>query len=199
MVESILIGAGVSLLSNLFSGESEQEKAIKAINAKINSVKGFSSEDMVRRSRIIENAGNTSVMSAANNFAIRGGDRQGLVTAGLSGILPQVSSAIAEQRIKDEDFNKNLPFLQAQAMMGTVPYTDADTPQSDFLSSVGLGLNVAGVADQIFTGFNLDDALQGIGIGKTNPSNKDIFLDNEFDIFNQDLDRFDFNPNVFEG
>lgn len=157
---SMGIGIGVSLLSNLFSGESEQEKAIKAINAKINSVKAFSSEDMVRRSKIISNAGNTSIMSAANDFAIKGGSKQNFVQTGVSRMLPQVASMIASQRIKDEDYNQNLPLMQAQAMAGMVPMMDQDTAQSDFLTTMGTGLKMSGVADELFEGWGLDQEFE---------------------------------------
>jgi hypothetical protein len=173
------IGFGVSLLSNLFSGESEQEKAVKAINAKINSIKAYSSEDMVRRSKLISNAGNTAIMSTANDFAIKGGSKQNFVQAGVSRMLPHMAELVAKQRIKDEDYNQNLPLLQAQAMTGTLPYESKDSDQSNFLSTIGLGLKFAGVADQMFQGFNFDSLL-GNEAGSSDDASPDNDGTNEY-------------------
>ena len=134
------IGLGTGLLSMLFSGESEQSKAMKDLIAKIKQVQGYSRTEIEQSANQYDKAGRTAIMQTANDTAVGAIGRQNAQNAMVARMVPTVAMMGANRRANMEDYNKNLEVEKLQMEGQAIQGLSQDTPQQNFLTTVGLGI-----------------------------------------------------------
>lgn len=141
------VGAGVGLLTGLvgglFSDESEQTKAVRDLMQRLKQIQGYTRAEIERSASSFDRAGTTAIASAANNYAIGARGKQNFTSAAVARMLPQVSMLGAQRRAQMEDYNEQLEFKKIQGEASLVGGLDSDSPQDDFLTTMGLAIQGA--------------------------------------------------------
>ena len=161
------IGLGTGLLSMLFSGESEQSKAMKDLIAKIKQVQGYSRAEIDNSASQYDKAGQSAIMQTANDIAIGAVGRQNAQNAMVARMVPTVAMMGANRRANMEDYNKNLEIQKLQMEGQAIQGLSQDTPQQNFLTTVGLGIKGFQLGTQVD---DLNRANEPISNGYTVPT-----------------------------
>lgn len=151
LATAIGTGTGVltGLASQLFSGESEQDKALKDIIARIKGLQGYSEQEMERSVSDFSKAGNVSVLSLANTLAYSGSKRQNLLNTATANLVPQVAFEGIKQKYNMLAYNKGLEQNKLSMELSAIQGLDDSTAQEDFFATLGLGLQGGQIGTQI--------------------------------------------------
>lgn len=149
----MLIGAGAGMalgaIGSLFSDESEQTVASKALLNKIRQIQGYSRAEINNSVNQYDRAGRTALADTMNNYAIGSASKQGMMNAAVAKMVPTISMLGANRANQMLDYNKNLEVQKLQMEGGAIGGLDSDSAQDDFFSIIGMGLQGAQLGNTI--------------------------------------------------